>query len=93
MYYYLCHLKCDVCLIVDGSWSAWGAFEPCSKTCGDGEKTRRRVCNNPAPANGGRNCTGENLNTVPCNMQHCPGKIEIKLSKYVIGLLRKTIVT
>ena len=67
-------------LTVNGGWSAWGAFGACSKTCGGGEKTQRRMCNNPAPAHGGNNCRGNNLNTVPCNTHNCPGKIEIKRS-------------
>ena len=74
-------------MIVNGGWSAWGAFEACSKTCGGGEKTQRRMCNNPAPAYGGSYCPGENVNTVPCNTQNCPGKIEIELSIYTFSLL------
>ncbi|MFA5047421.1 MAG: right-handed parallel beta-helix repeat-containing protein [Patescibacteria group bacterium] len=38
---------------VDGGWSDWGA---CSVVCGSG--TQIRTCTNPAPANGGNNCTG-----------------------------------
>ena len=74
-------------LIVNGGWSAWGAFGACSKTCGGGEKTRRRMCNNPAPANGGSYCTGQNSNTVPCNTHTCPGKINIRNSIYRISFL------
>jgi hypothetical protein len=32
-------------------------------TCGDGNQTRTRLCNNPEPANGGQNCSGTNIDT------------------------------
>ncbi|CAH1798227.1 unnamed protein product, partial [Owenia fusiformis] len=48
-----------------GTWSAWGA---CSTTCGDGEQTRTRACDNPAPAYGGSQCNSSDLTgTRPCN--------------------------
>jgi hypothetical protein len=37
---------------------AWGAWSTCSVTCGSGG-TQTRVCNNPAPANGGADCVGQ----------------------------------
>ena len=51
---------------VDGGWSDYGT---CSKTCGDGTKTR--TCNNPAKANGGADCVGDATTT--CNEGACPG--------------------
>ena len=52
---------------MDGGWSDWGG---CSKTCGTG--TQARTCTNPAPANGGADCSGES--TLACNTDPCPGK-------------------
>ena len=49
---------------VDGDWSLFG---PCSKACGGGSQSRN--CSNPAPANGGKDCVGENFNL--CNTQTC----------------------
>ncbi|CAH1793552.1 unnamed protein product, partial [Owenia fusiformis] len=53
-----------------GFWSAWGA---CSTTCGDGDQTRTRACDNPAPANGGLECNPSDLTeTQSCNDGDCP---------------------
>jgi hypothetical protein len=43
-------------------------------TCGGGNQTQTRNCSNPAPANGGRNCSATNLDssTQACNTQLCP---------------------
>ena len=46
--------------LVDGNWSEWGEWEPCSATCGGGEQIRGRTCTNPPPAFGGQPCPGEN---------------------------------
>ncbi|XP_071100024.1 SCO-spondin-like isoform X1 [Haliotis cracherodii] len=57
-------------------WSQW--TEPaCSRTCGPGTRTRtrERTCTNPAPRDGGRNCTGNLIDVqsgVPCFLRGCP---------------------
>nr|KAF6482913.1 ADAM metallopeptidase with thrombospondin type 1 motif 13 [Rousettus aegyptiacus] len=56
---------------VHGHWSAWGPPSPCSRSCGGGVVTRRRQCNNPRPAFGGRACVGADLQAVMCNTQAC----------------------
>ena len=53
-----CYTRCD------GEWSAWSA---CSATCGGGTQTR--TCTNPAPANGGLDCSGPSSQI--CNTQAC----------------------
>ncbi|XP_012591877.2 hemicentin-1 [Microcebus murinus] len=62
----------DVCP-VDGSWGNWQSWSQCSASCGRGEKTRMRLCDNPAPARGGRPCPGDATQVSRCNMQTCPG--------------------
>ena len=57
---------------VDGNWSAYGAYSKCSADCGGGTKTRKRTCSNQIPQHGGRNCVGDNKQTITCNTQHCP---------------------
>lgn len=44
---------------VNGGWSDWSAWS----TCSAGKKTRTRTCTNPAPANGGADCTGSSTET------------------------------
>ncbi|XP_039620349.1 A disintegrin and metalloproteinase with thrombospondin motifs 13 [Polypterus senegalus] len=58
-------------LPVNGAWSGWTAFSPCSRTCGGGVTFRRRQCNNPRPAFGGRKCEGKHLEAKLCNRQPC----------------------
>ncbi|XP_015449622.1 A disintegrin and metalloproteinase with thrombospondin motifs 13 [Pteropus alecto] len=56
---------------VHGHWSGWGPPSPCSRSCGGGVVTRRRQCNNPRPAFGGRACVGADLQAEMCNTQAC----------------------
>ncbi|XP_036608607.1 A disintegrin and metalloproteinase with thrombospondin motifs 13 [Trichosurus vulpecula] len=57
--------------LVHGQWSSWGPPSTCSRTCGGGVITRRRQCNNPRPAFGGRDCAGADLKAELCNTQAC----------------------
>ncbi|XP_021354696.1 neurogenic locus notch homolog protein 1-like, partial [Mizuhopecten yessoensis] len=67
------NFKGDCCeiAVVDGSWSSWGNWSVCSSTCGNGTSTRKRLCNNPTPDNGGNDCLGEATETIVCNMADC----------------------
>ena len=56
---------------VDGGWSDFGEWSKCSVDCGDGVQTRSRSCNNPAPANGGADCEGEETQTRWCSKGAC----------------------
>lgn len=57
---------------VDGGWSEWGAWTYCDKDCGGGKQRRVRTCTNPAPFNGGAECSGDAEETKDCNTQACP---------------------
>ena len=61
-------------LLVNGHWSAWGSFGPCSRSCGSGKQYRRRACNNPAPSSGGRTCNGPSHQSRACNIHVCAGR-------------------
>lgn len=47
---------------VNGGWSDWTSWSACS----GGSQTRIRTCTNPAPANGGANCSGLSTETQSC---------------------------
>lgn len=65
--------KCNLKLCpVNGKWSPWSTWFPCSKTCGGGLQTRKRSCINPAPANSGKPCQGVTKETKGCNVNKCP---------------------
>ena len=59
--------------IVDGNWTSWSMWPSCSKSCGNGFQNRTRNCTNPAPANGGKLCSGDVTETRICNLKLCPG--------------------
>ena len=59
---------------VNGSWGAWKHWSGCSQTCGEGNEVRKRVCDSPAPARGGRECEGDDSEQRKCHMNPCPGK-------------------
>ena len=59
---------------VHGNWGLWGAWTTCSKTCGVAEKTRSRICNNPANAHGGETCDGSSQEKNTCKETNCPGE-------------------
>ena len=58
---------------VDGGFTNWGDFSPCSVTCGGGSQTHSRSCTNPPPSNGGQDCAGPRTQTQECNNDTCPG--------------------
>ncbi|XP_078312843.1 uncharacterized protein LOC144619278 [Crassostrea virginica] len=51
---------------VDGAWSDWSSWSPCSKSCGEGHETKTRTCTNPAPEHGGKDCPGDSKETRAC---------------------------
>ena len=61
-------------LLVDGALTEWSEWGQCTKTCGNGTQNRTRSCSNPAPSNGGKNCSGVIQEYQACNTQNCPGK-------------------
>jgi semaphorin 5 len=54
------------CGTTNSQWLSWGAWEECSKQCGEGFQMRRRVC-------GGKNCLGCNQEWRTCNSEPCKG--------------------
>lgn len=60
--------------VVNGSWSQWSRWQPCSVTCGEGNRTRTRTCSNPPPNWKGKDCPGTNTYTESCNWHKCEGR-------------------
>ena len=67
---------CDLTLrsftVVHGNWGTWSSWEPCTVTCGVGQTGRSRVCDSPAPRNGGLYCGGESYEIRFCEIAECP---------------------
>ena len=59
---------------VHGNWTDWSKWSVCSETCGGGIRHKYRICSNPAPANGGNECSGIGFDLRLCNEQPCPGR-------------------
>lgn len=57
---------------VDGAWSPWTRFTPCSRSCGGGVTFSSRRCNNPSPTQGGRFCHGAKKRFKSCRTHDCP---------------------
>ncbi|XP_068599564.1 hemicentin-1 [Brachionichthys hirsutus] len=57
---------------VDGNWSDWSVWEECSRTCGQGNRTRIRACSNPPAQHGGRPCEGKAAEVLMCSVRPCP---------------------
>lgn len=60
--------------LVHGGWSDWLDSTGCSVSCGKGVKEQTRTCTNPAPADGGEDCSGITTQEVACNNNTCPGQ-------------------
>ena len=56
---------------VDGVWEEWGTWSTCSRTCGNGTRSRNRTCT--GPFYGGRDCEGDPDHWERCNTFNCPG--------------------
>ncbi|XP_019647720.1 PREDICTED: platelet endothelial aggregation receptor 1-like [Branchiostoma belcheri] len=76
---------------VDGSWSDWSLWSACNVTCGIGIRSRVRVCDKPAPANGGQDCTGEDKENQTCDTGQPCKEIFGKLGEALSGDIVPTI--
>ena len=63
--------------LVDGRWSGWSAWSPCSVTCGNGRQERTRRCDTPVPEYGGKFCDGPAKEYHNCEEDDCPGNFTV----------------
>ena len=84
--------------IDDGHWGEWKEWAPNARTCGGGNQTRSRLCNDPYIAYGGANCSSnesyiERLDKNGIQEQidnrPCPGKISRIILTRAIRLAKK----
>ena len=63
------------CLVVNGAYSPWSDWTPCTVTCGGGESMRTRQCTNPSPEFGGKDCSslGKSTEIMKCKNDPCAG--------------------
>lgn len=59
--------ECDL----DGNWSGWGTWGPCSQSCGAGRRIRSRSCTRPVPAGRGALCSGPRTEVGSCHIGPC----------------------
>uniref|UniRef100_A0A8C4J382 Uncharacterized protein n=1 Tax=Dromaius novaehollandiae TaxID=8790 RepID=A0A8C4J382_DRONO len=57
-----------------GGWGAWSPWSGCSRSCGQGVRSRGRACSSPAPQGHGDFCEGAPVQVEACNPQECPGE-------------------
>ncbi|CAF1679281.1 unnamed protein product [Rotaria magnacalcarata] len=58
---------------VNGNWSGWSNWSPCSVSCGNGTQYQTRACNTTTPSQGGSLCRGDALQTQTCTTNlSCP---------------------
>ena len=61
-------------ILVDGSWGEWSPWSQCSRSCDGGTRSRVKLCDSPAPRNGGLACVGIRFEPEDCNSFPCKGK-------------------
>ncbi|XP_065187399.1 SCO-spondin-like isoform X2 [Sycon ciliatum] len=58
---------------INGNFSEWMPWSQCSASCSAGVRTRRRLCDNPAPQFNGWHCQGIDRQQEGCTVvEHCP---------------------
>ncbi|XP_035664469.1 SCO-spondin-like [Branchiostoma floridae] len=66
-------------------WSTWSTWTDCSTTCGQGTQNRFRSPNNPPASNGGKECTGEHVQSQVCQLDTCTPVCTYDGVEYQVG--------
>ncbi|XP_076248702.1 uncharacterized protein LOC143188377 [Calliopsis andreniformis] len=65
-------LRNDSSCSIDGGWTSWTPWGPCSGKCGlIGKRIRHRTCNNPLPSSNGAPCIGPSYQVESCQIVGC----------------------
>ncbi|XP_066910705.1 macrophage mannose receptor 1-like isoform X2 [Clytia hemisphaerica] len=78
---------------INGGYNQWSEWTTCDKTCGKGYQERERVCNNPPPSRGGKDCSvlGEPSEVRQCQLAVCkPALVKRGESIYHFSSAKKT---
>lgn len=57
--------------LLNGGWSGWSAWGPCSQSCGAGRRSRCRSCTRPVPSGNGTDCVGSKVEVGSCHRNPC----------------------
>ncbi|XP_023942661.2 uncharacterized protein LOC112049114 [Bicyclus anynana] len=57
--------------LLNGGWSGWRAWGPCSQSCGAGRRSRSRSCTRPIPSGDGIACLGPKVEVGTCHLIPC----------------------
>ncbi|KPJ10062.1 Papilin, partial [Papilio machaon] len=60
-----------------GAWGEWGEVSPCSRTCGGGVASQKRICLEVSPE-GQPLCTGGDTKYFSCQTQDCPETVDFR---------------
>ncbi|XP_017792234.1 PREDICTED: uncharacterized protein LOC108574210 [Habropoda laboriosa] len=60
---------------INGMWSSWTVWTPCTSNCGIGTQLRNRMCNNPSPSGNGTLCSGLASEIRQCFTKPCIVKL------------------
>ncbi|XP_048263812.1 uncharacterized protein LOC100649092 isoform X3 [Bombus terrestris] len=60
---------------INGMWSTWMVWSPCTSSCGIGTQLRNRMCTNPSPSGNGTSCVGSASEVRQCFTKPCINKL------------------
>ncbi|XP_060606332.1 neurogenic locus notch homolog protein 1-like [Ruditapes philippinarum] len=56
---------------INGGWSPWTSWGECTSSCDGGVRQRNRTCDNPSPGQYGKQCVGDVMEQIQCNIDPC----------------------
>ena len=76
--------------LVNGGYTDWTSWSSCSETCGQQSiQMRMRICMNPRPQYGGKDCPGSRFKIRHCTMPSCQGKLLCIYTEYSSIIIKR----